>query len=58
MLNINDYEFEIVLPKELENSITINEHFKIWYKIVKESQIQRLKETRLKKLNKINAKIK
>jgi hypothetical protein len=55
---INLNEIEIVLPRELENSIAVSEHLKSWSKLVKESEIQKLKESRIKKLNEINAKIK
>lgn len=57
-ININDYKIEFVLPKELENSIAVSEHLKLWAKLVKEQELQKLKETRIKKLIEINAKIK
>ena len=57
-INVNDYEINLVFPKELENSLAVSEHLKLWAKLVKEQELQKLKETRIKKLIEINAKIK
>jgi hypothetical protein len=47
-------EFVFILPTELENSISVAEHLQYWSKLNKESEKKRLKENRLKKLDKIN----
>lgn len=55
---IKNVEFDVILPNDLEQHISVSNLMDRWSKLVKKGEIIKLRELRLKKINKINAKYK
>ena len=55
---IKNVEFDVILPNDLEQHISVSNLMDRWSKLVKKGEIIKLRELRLKKINEINAKYK
>ena len=57
-ITIGDFEFNVILPNDLEQHISVSDCLNNWKKLIDEQKIKELRVMRLKKINEINAKYK